>query len=63
MLALTDPPYTGLRQTHCRLLSHREPGEKLGIVVSLREGAIRVAPHFYNTHEEIERLLAALPSR
>lgn len=34
-----------------------------GIVVSLREGAIRVAPHFYNTHEEIDRLLAALPQR
>ncbi|MDQ7792923.1 MAG: aminotransferase class V-fold PLP-dependent enzyme [bacterium] len=32
------------------------------IITSLREGAIRVAPHFYNTPEEIERFLAALPS-
>lgn len=34
---------------------------KEGIIVSLREGAIRVAPHFYNTTEEIDRLLAILP--
>jgi selenocysteine lyase/cysteine desulfurase len=27
-----------------------------GAVVSLREGSIRVSPHFYNTDEEIERL-------
>lgn len=33
------------------------------IVVSLREGAIRVAPHFYNTHDEIDRLLAAVPTK
>jgi selenocysteine lyase/cysteine desulfurase len=32
------------------------------IVVTLREGAIRVAPHFFNTHEELDRLLATLPA-
>ncbi|MHB1132426.1 MAG: aminotransferase class V-fold PLP-dependent enzyme [Chloroflexota bacterium] len=32
-----------------------------GISVSLREGLIRVSPHFYNSADEIERLLAALP--
>lgn len=85
VLALTDHLCAGLRETRCRLLSHRGPGESsgtvsfvsevesspalfarlsdAGIVVSLREGAIRVAPHFYNTHEEIDRLLATLPSR
>jgi selenocysteine lyase/cysteine desulfurase len=31
-----------------------------GIVVSMRGGGMRVAPHAYNTIEEIERLLAAL---
>ncbi len=31
-----------------------------GIIVSLRNGWIRVAPHFYNTEEDIDRLLAAL---
>lgn len=32
------------------------------IIVTLREDAVRVAPHFFNTHEEIDRLLAALPA-
>ena len=31
-----------------------------GVVASLREGAIRFAPHFYNTEEEVERVLAML---
>ena len=30
------------------------------IVVSLRERGIRVSPHFYNTEEEIERLIEVL---
>lgn len=32
------------------------------IVVSLRQGALRVAPHFYNTEAEIDALLEVLPS-
>lgn len=85
VLDLTDHLCVGLAETHCRVLSHRGPGEKsgtvsfvsevepspalfarlseAGIVVSLREGAIRVSPHCYNTHAEIDRLLAALPAR
>jgi selenocysteine lyase/cysteine desulfurase len=31
-----------------------------GVVCSLREGAIRVAPHLYNTTEEMETVIAAL---
>ncbi len=34
-----------------------------GVVVSLREGAIRVSPHFYNSEGEIDQLLEALPRR
>ncbi len=30
------------------------------IVVSLREGSLRVSPHFYNTEEEMERLIEVL---
>jgi len=30
------------------------------IIVSLREGGIRVSPHFYNTPEEVEKFIAAL---
>lgn len=32
-----------------------------GIIVSMRENALRVSPHFYNTEQEIDQLLEALP--
>jgi cysteine desulfurase/selenocysteine lyase len=32
-----------------------------GFVTSARQGRIRVSPHFYNTFDEMERLVAALP--
>ena len=31
------------------------------VIVSLRGNLIRVSPHFYNTQDELDRLLAALP--
>jgi selenocysteine lyase/cysteine desulfurase len=36
--------------------------EEAGVIVSLRGGAIRVSPHFYNTEGDIEHLLASLPA-
>jgi selenocysteine lyase/cysteine desulfurase len=33
---------------------------KKNILVSLREGSIRVSPHFYNTEEEMNRLIETL---
>ncbi len=33
------------------------------VIVSLRGDLIRVSPHFYNTEQDLDRLLAALPSR
>ena len=34
-----------------------------GFICSLRENRLRIAPHFYNTEEEVERFCAALPGR
>ena len=31
-----------------------------GVIVSLREGALRIAPHLYNTEMDVDRLIAAL---
>jgi selenocysteine lyase/cysteine desulfurase len=33
--------------------------EKKGIIVSARSNGIRVSPHFYNTEDEIDKLVAA----
>jgi len=35
--------------------------EKAGVVIALRNGRLRVSPHAYNTVEEVDRLVAALP--
>ena len=37
--------------------------EEQRFVCSLRENRLRIAPHFYNTEDEIERFCAALPDR
>jgi selenocysteine lyase/cysteine desulfurase len=34
---------------------------KQHIEIALREGRLRASPHFYNTEEQIDRLLEALP--
>jgi len=34
--------------------------QEKNIIVSLRNGMIRVAPHFYNIQEEMEELIAAV---
>jgi len=31
------------------------------VAVSIREGAVRISPHLYNTWDDVERLLAVLP--
>lgn len=35
--------------------------KEAGVVCSVREGAVRLSPHFYNEPREMERILAALP--
>ena len=34
--------------------------KEAGIFISKREGGIRVSPHFYNTEEEIEKVVEIL---
>ncbi len=46
---------------------HHEPivvglRKQQNIEIALREGRLRASPHFYNTEEEIDRLVAALPA-
>lgn len=36
--------------------------EENRVIIALRDGRIRVSPHFYNTEEEIEKLISLLPS-
>jgi selenocysteine lyase/cysteine desulfurase len=54
------------RQPRAGIVSFRPPGDPEayyqrlrndGVIVSLREGLIRVSPHFFNTPEEVERVL------
>jgi selenocysteine lyase/cysteine desulfurase len=47
-----------LRPRHAEAASARLNGA--GVTHALREGAIRLSPHCYNTREEIERTLAVL---
>lgn len=35
--------------------------KRQGVITLVREGRVRVSPHFYNSAEEIDRLLRALP--
>jgi cysteine desulfurase/selenocysteine lyase len=39
----------------------RERLRQAGVIVSLREGLVRVSAHFYNNVDDVDRLLAALP--
>ena len=45
--------------THCREIAERLGNEN--IIVSPRGDRLRIAPHFYNNREDIDRLVEALP--
>jgi len=40
----------------------REMLGRKGIIISAREGRLRASPHFYNSFEEVERFVRALPA-
>jgi selenocysteine lyase/cysteine desulfurase len=65
---LASPPEAERRGSYVCVAARRpeqtrELFEKLrkeNIIVSLREGALRIAPHLYNTERDIARLIAVL---
>ena len=60
-------------QRHAGIITARRPDidaaalfarlKQQGFICSLRESRLRIAPHFYNTEEEVERFCAALPGQ
>lgn len=54
-IALLRKPGTDAAALHARLGSN-------GVYASVRSGAIRVATHYYNTTDEVERIISAMAS-
>ena len=50
--------FTSATHNHAEVVSTLE---KQRIIVVLREGRLRASPHFYNTAQEMARVLDALP--
>ncbi len=59
-IVVFDPPSTSVRQTPspARIVVELE---KRGIIIVVREGRLRASVHFYNTPEQIDTLIEALP--
>jgi selenocysteine lyase/cysteine desulfurase len=65
---LASPADPDARGPYVCIAAHRPDGtaalfeklQKAGVVVALREGAVRVAPHLYNSERDIDRLLTVL---
>lgn len=52
------PDRVGSADSHRKIIHDLE---RQRIVIALREGRLRVSPHFYNTRDQIDRLVAVLP--
>lgn len=48
------------KHDHTEIQRHLQAEHRL--VIAVREGRLRASPHFYNTEEEIDQLIALLPS-
>ena len=55
IVAVTSPRHDPTSIAKTLLKEHK-------IELSVREGRLRASPHFYNTDEQVERLIAAVPS-
>lgn len=54
-IILLQKPRTEASETHAALVSN-------GIYTSLRNGAIRISPHYYNTFDEMARIISIMAS-
>ncbi len=52
------PKRAGGRDAHAKIVNDMD---KQGIKIALRDGRMRVSPHFYNSVDQVERFLEALP--
>ncbi|QOV87994.1 aminotransferase class V-fold PLP-dependent enzyme [Humisphaera borealis] len=52
--------FTSPRHEHKRLVAELRKEKK--IEIALREGRLRASPHFYNTEDQVARLVEALPA-
>jgi cysteine desulfurase/selenocysteine lyase len=65
---LASPADRDARGPYVCIAAHRPDGtaalfeklQKAGVLVALREGALRVSPHLYNSERDIDRLLTVL---
>ncbi len=58
IVIFTAPQRLGGAESHPKIIQDLE---KHRIIIALREGRLRVSPHFYNTAEQIDRVIEALP--
>lgn len=59
-IVVFSPPEAGLRQTPPPTSIVADLAKR-DIIIVVREGRLRASPHFYNTSEQIDTLVAALP--
>ena len=52
------PERLGGNESHRKIVHELEQQK---IIIALREGKLRISPHFYNTAEQIDQLIEALP--
>lgn len=58
IVIFSAPQRVGGRDSHRKIVHDLE---KQKIIIALREGRLRVSPHFYNTMEQMDRVIEALP--
>ena len=58
IVIFTAPERVGGHEAHRKIVNDLEQD---GVIIALRNGRLRFSPHFYNTGEQIDRLVEALP--